>query len=174
MRLKRWEGNNVAHTTRLAQVERSRENQSLWHRLTTGTLNQRPPLATISAYALLIGLGAVFIYPLLWMLASSVKSLEEIARSGLNLWPQQWHFDNYASVFESFPFWLYLKNTVVTTVLPIIGTTLASSLVAFGFARIQAPGRNILFLIVIGTMFLPGEVTIIPQFIFFRNLGMVN
>lgn len=139
-----------------------------------GRLNERSMLTTILLYAFLLTLSVVFLYPLLWMASSSVRSLEEIAKSGLNLVPQVWHFDNYTTVFNSFPFWLYLKNSLLTTIIPIISTTLVSSLVAFAFARIRVPGRNILFMLVLATMFLPGEVTIIPNFILFKNLGMIN
>jgi multiple sugar transport system permease protein len=119
-------------------------------------------------------MGAVFIYPMLWMAASSVRSLEEIARAGLDIWPESWRFENYKTALESFPFWLYLRNSLITSVIPVIFVTLSSSLVAFAFARIRVRGRNILFLVVLSTMFLPGEVTIIPQFILFKNLGMIN
>lgn len=142
--------------------------------LTSHRLNERSILKTIALYVMLGALSVVFLYPLLWMASSSVRSLEEIAKSGLNLVPKDWRFDNYTTVFESFPFRLYLKNSLLTTLIPIVSTTLVSSLVAFAFARIRVPGRNILFILVLATMFLPGEVTIIPNFILFKNLGMIN
>lgn len=137
-------------------------------------LNGRSVATTVVLYAILLALSVIFLYPLLWMAASSVRSLEEIAKSGLNLVPQVWRFDNYTAVFNAFPFWVYLKNSLITTIIPIISTTLVSSLVAFAFARIRVPGRNFLFILVLATMFLPGEVTIIPNFILFKNLGMIN
>ncbi|MFN8447695.1 MAG: carbohydrate ABC transporter permease [Anaerolineae bacterium] len=157
-------------SSEISFVARRNQRQSLIRR----GLNERSLLRTIVLYVVLGGLSVVFLYPLLWMAASSVRSLEEIAKSGLNLIPQVWRFDNYITVFNSFPFWMYLKNSLLTTIIPIISTTLVSSLVAFAFARIRVPGRNILFIFVLATMFLPGEVTIIPNFILFKNLGMIN
>jgi multiple sugar transport system permease protein len=161
----------------MASVQDAKRPVAAWAvigTLTQGRLRERSPLATLLTYAFLLGCGAILIYPLLWMLASSVRSLEEIARAGLDVWPKEWHIENYATVFSAFPFWTYLKNSLLTTILPIIGTTLSSSLVAFAFARMRVPGRNLLFMIVLATMLLPGEVTLIPQFILFRNLGMIN
>lgn len=146
----------------------------LWGRVTGHKLHQRSPLLTFFIYGLLISVGLVLAYPLLWMLVSSVRTMEDIARSGLNLWPSELHFENYATVFQSFPFWQYLLNSTITTLIPIFATTISSSLVAFAFARINIPRRNLIFLGVLATMFLPGEVTIIPNFILFRELGMIN
>jgi multiple sugar transport system permease protein len=130
--------------------------------------------SAVIVYAVLLAGAVPLLYPFLWMLASSVRTLEEIAVAGVNLWPAQWHWDNYATVFSTFPFWQYLRNSVLTTALPILGTVFSSSLVGFAFARILAPGKNILFMVLLGTMLLPGEVLIIPQFILFRNLGMID
>lgn len=135
----------------------------------------RPSLPlVILAYSLLIGLGLVFLYPFLWMAASSLRSTQEIARAGMNLVPEAWRFENYQAALQTFPFFLYLKNSLITTLIPVVAVTLSSSLVAFAFARMRVPGRNILFMIVLSTMFLPGQVTIIPQFIIFRGLGMID
>ncbi|MBX3085467.1 MAG: carbohydrate ABC transporter permease [Anaerolineae bacterium] len=142
--------------------------------LNSHRLKERSLLKTVLLYAVLGGLSVVFLYPLLWMAASSVRSLEEIAKSGLNLIPREWHFENYKAVFEAFPFGVFLKNSLLTTIIPIIATTLVSSLVAFAFARIRVRGGNIIFMLMLATMFLPGEVTIIPNFILFKNLGMIN
>ena len=136
--------------------------------------NRPPRLTVLLSYALLIAFGVMFLYPFLWMLASSLRSNEEIARASMNLLPENWRFENYRTALQTFPFWVYLRNSLITSLIPVVAVTFSSSLVAFAFARIRVPGRNILFLIVLSTLFLPSQVTIIPQFIIFRNLGMVN
>jgi multiple sugar transport system permease protein len=137
--------------------------------------NRRPIAAIVLTYAILIAVGLLFLYPLLWMLATSLRTRQEIALAPmLDLIPETWQFKNYTKAFESFPAWTYLKNTLITSIIPVIFLPLSSSLVGFAFARIRVPGRNILFMIVLSTMFLPGQVTIIPQFIIYRNLGMVD
>lgn len=136
---------------------------------------RRPVGAIILTYAILISIGLLFLYPLLWMIATSLRTRQEVALAPmLDLVPETWRFENYRDAFESFPAWVYLKNTLITTIIPVICLPLSSSLVGFAFARIRVPGRNILFIIVLSTMFLPGQVTIIPQFIIYRNLGMVD
>jgi multiple sugar transport system permease protein len=128
----------------------------------------------IGIYLLLV-LGAIpLIYPFLWMIASSFRTLEEIANADLSIWPSVWHFDNYSQVFSSFPFWQYIRNSVISTAVPVVGAVLTSSMVGFAFARVQAPGRNVLFLVLLSTMLLPGQILIIPQFVLFKELGMLN
>jgi multiple sugar transport system permease protein len=137
--------------------------------------NRRPVAAIMLTYAILFVVSLLFLYPLLWMIATSLRTRQEIALAPmLDLIPETWRFENYTNAFESFPAWVYLKNTLITSIIPVIFLPLSSSLVGFAFARIRVPGRNILFMVVLSTMFLPGQVTIIPQFIIFRNLGMVD
>jgi multiple sugar transport system permease protein len=136
--------------------------------------NRRPLWSIVLNYGVLILFSVLFIYPLLWMLASSLRSNQEIAVAGMDIWPETWRFENYTNAFTSFDFWLYLRNSLITSLIPAIFFPISSSLVAFAFARIPVPGKNILFIVLLSTMFLPGQVTIIPKFIIYRNLGMVN
>jgi multiple sugar transport system permease protein len=136
--------------------------------------NQRAIGSIVLTYAILMAFGVLFLYPFLWLMATSLRSNQEVARAGMDLWPETWRFENYQNAFDSFPAWTYLRNTLITSIIPVIFLPLSSSLVAFAFARIRVPGRNIIFIIVLSTMFLPGQVTIIPTFIIFRNLGMIN
>jgi multiple sugar transport system permease protein len=133
-----------------------------------------PLLYKTLIYVILISFGVVFLYPLFWMLAASLRSLQEIAISGMNLWPQSWRWDNYEKALSAFPFWRALYNSLLTTFLPILGTVFSCSLVAFAFARLKVRGNNALFIIVLSTMLLPGEVTMIPQFILIKKLGMID
>ncbi|GJM80753.1 sugar ABC transporter permease [Paenibacillus sp. HMSSN-139] len=126
------------------------------------------------AYVVLIAGSVAFLYPFVWMIAASLRSLEEIARSGMSLWPQNWRWENYAKALTSFPFGRYLVNSLITTVLPIVGTVFSCSLVGYAFARLKVKGSGLMFVLVLSTMLLPGEVTMIPQFILFKNLGMLD
>jgi multiple sugar transport system permease protein len=123
--------------------------------------------------ALVVG-SFVFAYPFLWMIATSLRTRGGIAAAGVSLWPVQWKFSNYADGLTAFDFWRYLANSVVSTLIPVVLTVLISSLVGFAFARIPARGAGVLFAIVLGTMLLPSEVTLVPQFILFRTLGMMD
>ncbi|WP_049570647.1 carbohydrate ABC transporter permease [Streptomyces sp. SBT349] len=128
---------------------------------------------TGSLIALVVG-SFVFAYPFLWMIATSLRTRQGVAEAGVSLWPVQWHVQNYADGLSAFPFWQYLGNSLLTTVPPVVFTVLSSSLVGFAFARIPARGAGVVFAVVLATMLLPGEVTLVPQFILFRELDMMD
>jgi ABC-type glycerol-3-phosphate transport system permease component len=127
----------------------------------------------LQVVVLVIG-SVVFAYPFLWMIATSLRSRQGVASGGITLWPIQWQFSNYADALNAFPFWQYLGNTILATLLPVVFTVLSSSLVGFAFARIPAPAAGVIFAVVLSTMLLPGEVTLVPQFILFRDLQMID
>jgi ABC-type glycerol-3-phosphate transport system permease component len=131
------------------------------------------PARVLAFLSLLTG-SFVFAYPFLWMVATSLRTNQGVARAGISLWPIQWRFANYTEGLSSFPFWRYLGNSVLSTVIPVVGTVLVSSLAGFAFARIPARGATAVFALVLATMLLPGEVTIVPQFILFRTLHMMD
>ena len=97
----------------------------------------------------------------------------------LKVWPddveieQQYgfHWQNYSRAFEMMEFWLNLRNTLFICVSVVIGTVISCSLVAYSFARIEWPGRDMVFLVVLATMMLPYEVTLVPLFVLFKHLG---
>jgi multiple sugar transport system permease protein len=128
----------------------------------------------VGAFIALVVGSFVFAYPFLWMIATSLRTRGGIAEAGISLWPVQWRFSNYLDGLTAFDFWRYLTNSVISTLVPVVLTVLISSLVGFAFARIPARGAGILFAIVLGTMLLPTEVTLVPQFILFRTLGMMD
>lgn len=124
---------------------------------------------------LILCIGAVLmIFPLLWMLSTSLRSTEELYNAGINLIVKDIHWDNYVKALTAFPFFTYLKNTLLVTLISVVFMCLSSSLAAYGFARYTAPGSKILFMIMLATMMLPGQVTMIPRFILFKNLGWIN
>jgi multiple sugar transport system permease protein len=128
----------------------------------------------IGAFIALVVGSFVFAYPFLWMIATSLRTRSGIAEAGISLWPVQWKFSNYVDGLTAFDFWRYLTNSVISTLVPVVLTVLISSLVGFAFARIPARGAGLLFALVLGTMLLPTEVTLVPQFILFRTLGMMD
>ncbi|MEU3985981.1 carbohydrate ABC transporter permease [Streptomyces sp. NPDC026672] len=140
----------------------------------TSPVRAQSSAGRIASFAALVVGSFVFAYPFLWMIATSLRTRRGVASGGVSLWPVQWAFGNYADGLGSFPFWRYLGNSLVTTLIPVAGTVLVSSLAGFAFARIPARGRGVVFAVVLGTMLLPGEVTLVPQFILFRELGMMN
>lgn len=134
----------------------------------------RPLGPRIFALTLLVVGSVVFIYPFLWMIATALRTQAGVSQGGVSLWPVQWQWSNFSDGLGSFPFWTYLRNSVLSTLVPVVAVVFSSSLIGFAFARIRVRGSGVLFAIVLSTMLLPGEVTIVPQFILFKNLDMID
>lgn len=119
--------------------------------------------------------GIVMMYPLLWMLSSSLKP-NSLIFSDLSLWPAEWDVTNYADGWTALDhdFSVYFVNSLVIVSLSIIGNLLSCSLAAYGFARLRFTGRKLFFVLMLGTMMLPGHVLLVPQYILFAKLGWLN
>jgi multiple sugar transport system permease protein len=125
-------------------------------------------------YAILIGASVIFLIPLAWMISASLSTLQ-----ALFVWPPQWiphpiEWGNYLAIFNALPFGRFFVNTCVITGGAMIGQVFSSAIVAYGFARLRAPGKNVLFVIVLATLMLPSEVTLVPTFILFKWLGWID
>ncbi|WP_168626603.1 MULTISPECIES: carbohydrate ABC transporter permease [unclassified Cryobacterium] len=118
---------------------------------------------------LLVLFGVIFLYPFIWLVSASFKPRSEVFDNALI--PNTFTLENYVNVWLEAPLALWLVNTVIVTVLAAVSVTIASSMVAWGFAYFQFRGRNVLFGIVLGTMMLPGAVTLIPTFLIWNGLG---
>jgi len=125
-------------------------------------------------FLLLVVFSLFFIIPFLWIISTSLKGDTQIFTIPPQWIPEVFHWDNYAKVFDRMPFLLYLKNSVFISVVTIIGTVLSSSFVAYSFACLNWPGRNALFIFVLGTLMLPVQVILIPLFVLYKELGWLN
>lgn len=120
-------------------------------------------------------IGAVaFGLPFFWTAASALKTQTEIYTFPPVWLPAVPQFKNYALVFELAPFGRFIINTLIVTALSLVGQVFSSAVVAFGFTRFRFPGRDQLFFVVLATMMVPWQVTIVPTFILFRYLGWIN
>jgi len=122
-------------------------------------------------YVILIVGSVISLIPFLWMLSCSFKDPAYIFSNPVQWIPKPWLWSNYAKAFERMPFALYTWNTMEITILSLIGQLISCSLVAFGFARMRFPGRDVLFIVLLSTMMLPAQVTMIPEFKIFAALG---
>lgn len=123
---------------------------------------------------LLIGISAILMAPILWMISTSLKPMSEIVRIPPTLFPKEIHWENYVETIKTFPFFRYALNTLFITFFVVIGNVLSNSFIAYGFAKISFPGRNLLFSLVLTTMMIPGFVTMIPQYVLFSKIGWVG
>jgi multiple sugar transport system permease protein len=122
-------------------------------------------------YVVLATVSAVFVAPFLWMVSTSLKPDSQIFTPTVNWMPRPVLWGNYPAALASFPFWLYLRNTLWVCFMATLGTVLSAALPAYGFARLRWRGRDVLFLVLICTIMLPAQVTMIPVFLTFRALG---
>jgi len=133
---------------------------------------RRGRLARILTILSLVAVGIVFVYPFVWLVSASFKPRGEVFDN--RLIPRTFILDNYAAVWEQAPLAAWLLNTAIVTVLAATAVTLSSSMVAWGFAFYRFRGRGPLFALVLGSMMLPGAVTMIPTFLIWNSLGAVN
>lgn len=140
-----------------------------------GLDDKRKPWVSVLLHVLLIGASIVMLYPLLWMLSASFRPSQEIFNS-TSLIPSQISLEAYPRGWFGLrvDFGTFFWNSLVISVLSVIGNVVACSLAAFAFARLQFRGRNFWFAIMLGTLMLPYHVTLIPQYVLFLNLGWVN
>jgi ABC-type glycerol-3-phosphate transport system permease component len=125
-------------------------------------------------YVVAVATSLLFLAPFYWTVASSLKHVTEIF-----LFPPTWapavpQWDNYAEVWRRVPFGIFTLNSITITTLSLLGTMLTSSLVAYSFARFRYPGRDVFFMVTLSTMMLPYEVTLIPQYLLFNQLGWLD
>ncbi|MBW8349946.1 carbohydrate ABC transporter permease [Bacillus sp. IITD106] len=120
---------------------------------------------------LLLGL-CLFGFPVFWMISTSLKTLGQVHQ--LQLLPKSLEWGNFTEVFTTHPMGRYLWNTSFYTLVTMFGAAFSSSLVAFAFARLRARGSTILFALILSTMMIPGQVTMIPQYLIFSKLGWVD
>lgn len=120
-------------------------------------------VTTVGAVAMLL--------PFAWMISTSFKAENEIFTVPISWIPSQINFDNYSRALEVVPIFKCMLNTLIIAIPKILGEVFVSALVAFGFARFEFKGRNVLFMVMLATMMLPYEVTMIPTFMIWSKLG---
>ncbi|RIK40217.1 MAG: sugar ABC transporter ATP-binding protein [Chloroflexi bacterium] len=131
-------------------------------------------IGRILLYLVLAAGAIVFSAPLLWMISTSLKPEGLVYQIPIVWIPPEPRWDNYSRGWNVLPFATFYANTAFITVVNIIGLVFSSSLVAFGFARIRFWMRNTIFIILLATMMLPSQVTLIPIYLFWATLGAVN
>lgn len=112
--------------------------------------------------------------PLAWLVLTSLKTPEQIAAAPYSWWPTPVRWQNYGDALRTFPFMRYLANTLLLCLGNVAGTLISCSLVAYAFARLRWPGRDMLFAVLIATMLLPWQVTMVPRFLLIRELGLYD
>ncbi len=122
----------------------------------------------------LIIASAFFIVPFIWMVSTSLKPITQVFSNPPEWIPKPFQWSSYLDAMDYIPFFTYLDNTVVITLLSTFGVVLSCPLVAYSFAKLEWKGRNVIFFITIAVMMIPGQVTMIPLFLIFNEIGWVG
>ena len=141
------------------------------------TRRLRRRITSTLAHVLLIGASILMLYPLLWLLASSFRPENEIFTSGISVLPStSWSADSYPRGWNGLQvgFGTFFANSFLISGLSVIGNVATCSLAAYAFARLEFRGRRFWFAMMLMTLMLPYQVTLIPQYVLFLNLGWVN
>ncbi len=130
---------------------------------------------SILVFLALVFLSVVIIgVPVGWVFLTSLKDAKQIFAFPPVLWPDPVRWDNYANVITNLPFLRFAANSLFIAIMSILGRILSCSLVAFAFARLRFPGRDLLFMLLLSTMMIPQQITLIPTFALFQKLGWVG
>lgn len=125
-------------------------------------------------YLVAIAYTLVILFPIYWMLISSFKTSAELLQPVPTLWPREFVFSNYPSVLSRAPFGLYFYNTLISTFFIMLGEVALGTLAAYGFSKGRFKGKNALFLLVLGALMIPIQVTFVPIYVLISRLGLMN
>jgi multiple sugar transport system permease protein len=131
-------------------------------------------LGRTAAFLIVFTSAVAFVFPVYWMVITSLKSVPEVFHLPPVWWPADLRWDNYPDALSTFSFVLYATNTLRIALPVVVGTTLSSALVAYGFSRLQWRGREVVFYLVLATLMIPNWVTLVPLYILFNRLGWVD
>ena len=132
---------------------------------------KRPPAAI---YILILALSVFFIGPFLWLILAALKTPAEWASLPIQILPEQAQWDNFVQAVTEMNFLGYAGNSLFLATTYSLLITLSSAAVGFGFARLRAPGKKALFLILLATMMIPQILTLLPTYVLFSRIGLVN
>ncbi|MBZ2198114.1 carbohydrate ABC transporter permease [Ruania sp. N2-46] len=140
------------------------------------TNRRRSRVGSTVYHALMIALACIVLYPALWMLMSSLKPSSDIV-GNVSLIPENGSLQNYITALDGIggvSTFTFFQNSLIVAVLSVVGVVLSASVSAYAFSRVKFPGRSLFFSMMVATLLLPFHVVIIPQYIVFNNLDMVN
>jgi ABC-type glycerol-3-phosphate transport system permease component len=135
---------------------------------------QRRTLGTIFSYVFLTIAGVLFSFPLFWTVSSSLQTWQELRSYEPHLFPAVPQWTNYAQVFAAAPFGRWILNSFMIAAITIPGTIITATMTAYAFARFNFVGKEVWFILLLGTMMIPATVTLIPQYLLWFLLKMIN
>jgi|LGOV01.1.fsa_nt_gb ABC-type glycerol-3-phosphate transport system permease component len=138
------------------------------------TRKKRKIIHDIIIHSVLVIFGSMFIFPFLWMLTTALKTPAELIQGTAVLLPADPQWENFRLAMQTVPFFLYIKNSFVLVIFAVVGTLFSSTLTAYAFAKLEWPGRDILFIIMLATMMIPMQVLLIPTYVMYAKIGWLG
>lgn len=135
---------------------------------------RRRVVSRIITYVLLTLLGLMFSFPLIWTASSSLQTWQELRSYIPHLLPAVPQWSNYPEMFKAVPFARWMLNSMTVVAIAVPGALITATLSAYAFARFDFAGRDVWFIIMLGTMMIPTQVTLIPQYVLFFRLKLTN
>jgi len=132
-----------------------------------------PSFGRFMLYVALISGSVFFLFPVIWMVSTSLKTIEEVSRAELSLIPAVPQWENYTALLRDSNFTLAYENSIFIIFIVLVGTIASISLVAYSFSRLEWRGRNVVFALMMSTLMLPPQATLVPQYVLFNALGWV-
>jgi len=136
--------------------------------------NYLPMIKSVLLYIVLTGATVLMSFPLFWMISSSLKTLDETNSPGIVWVPQNPTIEAYTAIFKNQDFMRSYFNSVFYVTLALVGTLISIAAVAYAFSRVEWPGRNVVFFLMLSTMMIPPQALIVPQYVFFNKLDWIG
>ena len=143
-------------------------------RRASASVHQRRRVGRIASYFALTVAGLAFAFPLYWTASSSLQTWQELRSFTPHLLPADPQWQNYAQVFQTVPFARWMANSFLIILIVVPGTIITATSTAYAFARFNFVGKNVWFMLMLGTMMIPATVTLIPQYLLWFQLKMIN
>lgn len=140
---------------------------ALWNR-------RRKFLLGLVRYAVLMGIGFIFLYPILYMVVNSFKSVEDLVDPAVEWLPTGFCFDNFLKAYKTLDFGNSFVNSVITSAIPAVFQTMACAVVGYGLARFPVPGKKLIVGLIVASFVVPAQITLIPRYLMFSNYNMLN
>lgn len=134
----------------------------------------RRTIRALAFYTALVAGGVILLAPVLWMIAASLMTNADLLSSEVHLIPPTWHPENYVEIFTAFRFGRFVLNSVIVTGSVVVSNVIFCSMVGYGLAKFDFPGKNLVFGFILTTIMVPFTVLIIPLYLTIRELGWIN
>ncbi|WP_322508947.1 carbohydrate ABC transporter permease [Anaerolinea sp.] len=153
------------------EIPLNRERIRVW---LLGSRTSYGVLFTVFLYLLLIAIGFVYLYPLLFMFVTSIKSPQDLLNPMVQWVPTELYLGNYVKAFRVLNYPVNLMNTILVSVAPSLIQTLVCSVIGYGLARYRFPGKHLVMGLILATFIIPPQTTVIPQMLTYRELGLLG